>query len=166
MSQSPKRDSINHARRNLFRRNKTNALRPPWTKTDIEFTDVCTRCDKCIKACETGILFRGDGGFVEVDFKKDECTFCEKCVDVCEEPIFDKTAEQPWSYLAKVQDHCLTFSGVWCQSCKDACEPRAIRFQLAVGAVPKPEIDLEACTGCGACVAPCPNNSIQVVTPN
>ncbi|WP_394133102.1 ferredoxin-type protein NapF [Shewanella maritima] len=154
--------SINHSRRNLFRRKKDNALRPPWIKQSIEFTDVCTRCDKCIADCETQILFRGDGGFPEVDFKKDECSFCQKCVDACDEPIFDTQQAQPWSLKAQLNDKCLTLSGVWCQSCKDACEPRAIHFKMAVGQIPKPEFDLDACTGCGACISPCPSDAIDM----
>ena len=40
---------------------------------------------------------------------------------------------------------------------------RAIRFPLVAGGVPRPEIDTGACTGCGACVAPCPVNAIERV---
>lgn len=153
---------INHSRRNLFRRKKSTALRPPWVKQDIEFTDLCTRCDKCINACETHIIKRGDGGFPEVDFTIDECTFCQQCSDVCPEPIFNLEQDAPWHIKAKVNDTCLTFSGVWCQSCKDACDPRAISFAMAVGQIPKPIINTDACTGCGACVSPCPSNSINL----
>ncbi|MCL1144034.1 ferredoxin-type protein NapF [Shewanella gaetbuli] len=151
---------INQSRRNLFSRRKTNVLRPPWVKQDIEFTDICTRCDKCIQVCETHIIKRGDGGFPEVDFSIDECTFCQKCSDICPEPVFDKAQDTPWQVKANIKDNCLTHNGIWCQSCKDACDPRAITFTMAVGQVPKPQIDINSCTGCGACVSPCPNDAI------
>jgi ferredoxin-type protein NapF len=157
--------SVNQGRRSLFSRRKSNALRPPWVKTDIEFTDICTRCDNCIKACETSIIKRGDGGFPEVDFTLGECTFCQKCVTACEEPLFDTEQHVPWLIVANIKQTCLTYNGVWCQSCKDACDPRAISFVMAVGQVPKPIIDTSACTGCGACVSPCPSNAIALAAP-
>ncbi|WP_144209566.1 ferredoxin-type protein NapF [Shewanella donghaensis] len=157
--------SINHSRRNLFRRRKSDAQRPPWVKSDIEFTDECTRCNACIDACETKVIIKGDGGFPEISFTNDECTFCQQCATACKEPIFDLTQAEPWAIKALVNDTCLTYQGVWCQSCKDACDPRAITFKMAVGQIPKPIIDIDACTGCGACVAPCPSASINIIEP-
>lgn len=154
---------INQSRRRLFNRRKSNAIRPPWSKTDIEFTDICTRCDKCIEICETKIIIKGDGGFPEVDFAIDECTFCQKCVEVCPEPLFTTTDDSPWKITANINEACLALNEIWCQSCKDACDPRAISFIPAIGKAPQPQITLDTCTGCGACVAPCPNNSITML---
>lgn len=151
---------INQSRRRLFSRKKNNAIRPPWSRDDIEFTDVCSRCDKCIQICETNIIIKGDGGFPEVDFKDDECTFCKKCVQVCPEAIFNDTEHQAWQLTATVNNTCLANQGIWCQSCKDACDSSAISFRPVIGQAPRPDINLDACTGCGACVAPCPNNAI------
>ncbi|OBT09219.1 ferredoxin-type protein NapF [Shewanella sp. UCD-FRSSP16_17] len=158
--------SINHSRRNLFRRRKDNAQRPPWVIDSIEFTDECTRCNACIDACETKVLIKGDGGFPEIKFSEDECTFCQQCATVCEEKVFDVSQALPWTIKASINDSCLTYKGVWCQSCKDACDPRAITFKMAVGQIPKPIIDIDACTGCGACVSPCPAQSITVTEPH
>ncbi|RLV61525.1 ferredoxin-type protein NapF [Parashewanella curva] len=153
---------VNLGRRRLFSRRKIDANRPPWVKQDIEFTDICSRCDACITACETKIIFRGDGGFPEVDFNKGECTFCEQCVNACKEPIFDIKQAQPWEIKAQVKDNCLAHNGVWCQSCQDMCEPEAIRFEFRINQAPIPIIDTQACTGCGACVEPCPTNAIKI----
>lgn len=153
--------SINNSRRNLFSRRKSLAIRPPWVREDIEFTDVCTRCSACINACETQIIVKGDGGFPEISFNNSECTFCTLCAKHCPEDIFDLT-QTAWHIKAQIQENCLTYQGIWCQSCKDACEPRAINFTLSVGKAPSPTINLEQCTGCGACVAPCPSQAIAI----
>lgn len=156
--------TINQSRRRLFSRKKNHAIRPPWSRDDIEFTDICSRCDKCSQVCETNIIVKGDGGFPEIDFKDNECTFCKKCAEICPEAIFHDTEQPAWNIKAKVKDTCLANQGIWCQSCKDACDPRAITFKPAIGQAPRPNINLEACTGCGACVAPCPNNSISLAS--
>ncbi|PKG75794.1 ferredoxin-type protein NapF [Shewanella sp. GutCb] len=155
-------NSINQSRRRLFNRKKNDAVHLPWVKKDIEFTDECTRCNKCIQACETNIIIKGDGGFPEVDFNIDECTFCQRCVDVCPEPLFTDTSAAPWEVTASIQDTCMAYQGIWCQSCKDACDVSAISFTMAIGKAPQPNIDVDACTGCGACVAPCPSNAILI----
>lgn len=159
-------ESINQSRRRLFSRRSSNAIRPPWAKTDIEFTDICTRCDLCINHCETGIIKRGDGGFPEIDFNLGECTFCQQCIKQCKEPLFDPQQRQPWQIKAIIQDACLAFTGIWCQSCKDACDHSAIQFTPTLGQAPIPKIQLDACTGCGACVQPCPANAIKLSTPS
>lgn len=153
---------INHSRRSLFSRRKNSAQRPPWTRQDIEFTDICTRCSACVEACETQIIIKGDGDFPEIDFRDNECTFCQQCATICPESLFDLT-QAPWQITAQLQDTCLTLQGIWCQSCKDACEPAAISFILSVGNAPKPSINTDACTGCGACVSPCPSNAIKLL---
>jgi len=158
-------DGINLNRRRLFGRRADKALRPPFLRDSVDFTDLCSRCDKCIQACETGILFRGDGGFPEVNFAAGECTFCQACANVCPEPLFDKLQSPPWGLKAQISDACLTGLGIWCQSCRDVCEPSAIRFTPSLGKPPMPTINTDACTGCGACVAPCPSKAISLPKP-
>ncbi|MCL1078198.1 ferredoxin-type protein NapF [Parashewanella spongiae] len=153
------------SRRNFFRRKKDNALRPPWTSLEINFIDTCTRCNACIDTCETKVITRGDGGFPELNFSHAECTFCEKCADACPEAIFDKQQSSPWSLIADIQNSCLAYHGIFCQSCKDACEAEAISFALLLKQAPIPTIDTDSCTGCGACVEPCPSNSIRIFKP-
>ena len=69
----------------------------------------------------------------------------------------------PWK--AAVSEACLAQSGVQCRACEDFCEPRALRFRLALGGRATPQIDLETCTGCGACVEPCPSGAISLFQP-
>lgn len=155
-------ENINLSRRRLFSRRKDTALRPPFLREGVDFTDVCTRCGDCLAACETRILIKGEGGFPEVSFKDAECTFCGRCHEVCKEPLFDAEKSPAWDLKAEISSACLAERGIWCQSCKDACDERAINFTPAVGKAPAPQLSLDACTGCGACVAPCPADAISI----
>jgi len=161
----------NRSRRALFKGQARTQppLRPPWALAEADFISSCTRCSACIDACPESIVSRGDGGFPVVDFSHGECTFCQACVQACEPralradgPGVDVGA--PWSIKAAVQDSCLALHGVHCQTCRDACPTSAIGFPLRVG-VPHPVVDPERCTGCGACIAPCPADALHMQPP-
>lgn len=155
--------AVNASRRLFLRGGRATASewRPPWTTEAI--TDQCIRCDRCIEACPEGVLFRGDGGFPQIRFTGDGCTLCSECARACPEPVFDLTREAfPWR--AVIQDNCLAHANIHCQTCRDACEPAAIRFTPKLGHVAIPEIAEDDCTGCGACVAVCPEDAISLVT--
>ena len=157
---------MNPSRRALLRgRFQTDAhtVRLPWAKADAVFTAQCTRCGDCVRACPEQIVRNGEGGFPHIDFNLGACTFCHACVDSCTQPIF-QSDEKPWHAVAHISAQCLTQQNVFCQNCKDACDPRAIQFQFGRNGIAFPNILLDACTGCGACVAPCPTHAIQIQT--
>jgi ferredoxin-type protein NapF len=130
---------------------------------EAEFIDRCTRCNDCLKACPTRILVIGDGGYPTVDFSAGECTFCSDCVTSCQPKALLRQPEQAaWPYKAAIGEDCLPRQGVECRTCGDFCDVHAIRFTPRLGGSPLPEIDGEICTGCGACVAPCPVAAITV----
>lgn len=139
-------------------------IRPPWALPESAFSDRCTRCNDCLKACPQGILVAGDGAYPTVDFSHGECTFCADCVTACQPRALSRDNDDaaPWPYRARVSDACLPKKGVECRICGDFCDARAIRFQPRLGGNPIPDIDLETCTGCGACVAPCPATAISI----
>jgi ferredoxin-type protein NapF len=117
-----------------------------------------------MSACPEQIIVAGDGGFPTVDFGRGECTFCGDCVTSCKPlALARKTDEQaPWAYKALIGQSCLPLKGVECRVCGDYCDTRAIRFTPRLGGSPLAEIDPEKCTGCGACIAPCPVNALTI----
>lgn len=148
-------------------------LRLPWSLGEAEFTAKCTQCNDCISACETQIIVRDNLGFPKVDFTKGECTFCHQCVDVCQQPLFKQHLKQdieqdlkqkkakPWPVTFDISDKCLAKNDVYCQSCRDVCEPNAIRFRYQVAKVAEPQIKPTDCSQCGACISTCPQDAIK-----
>lgn len=137
-------------------------LRPPWSRGEGTFTDLCNQCDACIKACPSGIVTRGHAGYPIVQFGTSECTFCGACADACKSGCFDREAAQPWALKATISTACVEPKGVACRMCADACAPRAIKFRPKVGGGAEATIVQSDCTGCGACVAPCPVQAISI----
>jgi len=142
----------------------STVIRPPWALAEPEFLDACSRCNDCIERCPEQVLAPGSGGYPEFDPLRGECTFCGECASACSTKALDHQAiRPPWHWIADIDDdNCLAQRGVVCASCQDGCGERAIRFQLALGAVPTPIIDATRCTGCGACVGLCPTQAITL----
>lgn len=148
---------------------RPRAMRPPWSLDERDFAAACTGCGDCLTACPESILILDANQVVAVDFTQGQnaCTFCGACAEICTAPAFlapeQRGMTASWTWRARVTDNCLTHEGVMCQSCKDACGDRAISFAYGVGRVAQPVIDLDLCTGCGACQAPCPAAAIAFV---
>lgn len=158
--------TVDLARRSFLRgklKPPTPQLRLPWITSEHDFISQCTRCDDCISACPEKIIIKGDGGFPTIDFSQGECTFCQECVDVCEQSFFVEDKESnAWPVNLAFLDNCLAKNKVYCQSCQDVCDPQAISFAFTNGSIPQPQINQQDCTGCGACVMPCPTQSISL----
>jgi ferredoxin-type protein NapF len=141
--------------------------RPPWAiESPGVFTDVCTRCDRCIEVCPVHILARGDGGFPEVRFIQSGCTECGECVNVCEpHALVRHPGATPWRWRVSITSSCLAQRQVECRVCGEVCEHAAIRFRPQLGRVAQPVASVDACTGCGECVARCPAQAIDLPLP-
>ncbi len=140
-------------------------VRPPWSLAEDAFLAACDQCGACQWACPEKVIGRDDQGFPVMDFTKAACTFCARCVQACERKAFGPQDAAPWPVKAMVGQGCLSDQGVTCRICGDFCEAGAIRFRPQVGRVARPEVSLDGCTGCGACVAPCPVGAIAMSEP-
>ncbi|MBE2257392.1 MAG: ferredoxin-type protein NapF [Candidatus Accumulibacter sp.] len=154
------------ARRNFLRgrfSRRAAPLRPPWAIAEEAFRQSCTRCGDCRAACPTRIISDRDGGYPILDFAAGECTFCGACVDACRSAALQRADGQaPWSARAVIGERCLAAQQVECRICGDHCEAAAIRFVARLGGIAAPLVDAARCSGCGACLAPCPTRAIVV----
>jgi ferredoxin-type protein NapF len=142
---------------------RRSALRPPWSVTEEQFLQQCNGCGRCVEACATHVIVL-TGGFPRIDFLNGECTFCKRCTEACPTGVLQQPAAGlvPWTFNAQASNACLAFQGVVCLVCQEQCEARAISFPLQAGRVATPMVDGDRCTGCGACVAPCPVQAISI----
>ena len=140
-------------------------LRPPFAQDELDFLLACTRCDKCVEACEFNVLFKLPAnmgttvaGTPAMDLLNRGCHLCSDwpCVKACE-PGALKLPDQGnvLAKLARVRintDTCLPYSGPECGACADSCPvPGALEWEGGV----RPVINDELCTGCALCREAC-----------
>lgn len=155
---------MDHGRRNLLLGQRcSRPLRPPWTTEDA-ILSACTGCGDCVTACPAAIVATGAGGYPEIRLAEGECTFCGRCAESCSAGVFD-LARPAFRHAIAIGGNCLSKTGTECRSCQDACPQAAIRFRPRLGGIAVPELDGDLCTGCGACLAPCPVDAIRAVMP-
>ena len=144
------------------------AIRLPWVISETVFTAGCTQCNQCIEHCETQVIKRDQYGYPYLDFTQAECTFCGECERQCQQPLFVDTnsrkGDKAWPAIIDISEKCLAKNQIYCQSCRDVCDTRAIQFAFVDSAIPTPTLDVNDCTLCGACVSTCPQNSISIKT--
>jgi ferredoxin-type protein NapG len=140
-------------------------LRPPGALPEVAFLAACTRCDLCIEACPPFALRRvpvDEGlaaGTPYIDVTLQACTACPDmpCAKACPTGALTLPPEGWTGYrLAAIEfvpERCVTFKGVRCEACVEAC-PVGERA-LALDADGHPVLKAEGCVGCGVCVRAC-----------
>ena len=69
----------------------------------------------------------------------------------------------PWHIKATIDlTNCLSMNATICRSCGESCDDKAITFNLKLGGIAEPVLNIEQCTGCGACFSVCPVHVIQL----
>ncbi len=156
------------SRRQFLRGNLTgrdSAIRPPWAVAEDEFVARCDQCSECVAACPSHLIEAANDGLPFMNFLKGECDFCHACASACATGalVYRDEVKQPvWSLAATIEPACIAFNGVVCRTCGEHCETAAIRFVHVVGRGAMPQVDLERCTGCGACVSVCPVKAVRM----
>ena len=139
-------------------------VRPPYHQVGYDFLEHCVTCNDtpCMNACEEKIIVLDATTHTPcLDFTKGGCTFCEACARECPSGVLSLTCKHKKSLHVKAEIDliaCMAWHQSLCNSCLDACEPRAIQF-LGLW---KPHVALDACTGCGMCISICPSNAILI----
>lgn len=136
---------------------KASAIPPPFSHS--QFSILCDGCNACVDACPLGLLATGADTRPYADFASSFCDFCGKCQRVCTRGALVETSP-PWSIKAVITDQCLSAQAVSCRVCGDFCQSHALRFQPALGGKSFPVVNPSLCSGCGACVGPCPTTAI------
>lgn len=122
----------------------------------------CTGCGACATDCPTAIIeFVADKPVL--NFQNGACTFCGACEAACPEPVFSQREDhERFDHIVSFGKECLAFHRVDCQACRDSCPTAAIRFRPVRGGPFYPELNKDACTGCGACISICPVDAVKV----
>lgn len=139
-------------------------LRPPGAIPEQRFVDACIKCAKCAQVCpydsiEMTSLFWGDKqGTPVIHAREVPCYLCMECPPVCPSGALDANLadkrEVAMGTAVIDRSRCLAYHGVICRSCFERCpmyrEAIVLRDELY------PEVQPDACVGCGICEHVCP----------
>lgn len=164
-------------------RTRETGLRPPGALDEEEFLARCIRCFRCGDACpnraivalspRSGADFSvtpgpGEEGTPVIFPRRQACMLCQGvpgeellCTAACPSGALQVVRKTEEDIRAKVRmgtaridaNLCYSWNGASCGVCARACPLPGIA--LKVGLFERPEIDPEACVGCGLCERAC-----------
>lgn len=147
-----------------FKKPAPPPVRPPWALRDAAaFRNACDGCGDCVPACEPGLIALAEDGLPIVSFAETGCDFCGACAAACAKGALKHDDDAPaWDHVARIGASCLSYQGVECRMCGDHCPTSAIAFQPMGRGRWLPTVIEADCSGCGACVAPCPARAVAL----
>jgi ferredoxin len=148
-------------------------ITPPGSGDRARFTGRCTACHLCVAACPTQVLSPSLLGYGLAGLLQPRLSYhhgacapdCVRCAEVCptgairELPVAVKHLTQIGRARFVKADCVVEVKRKVCGACAEHCPTKAISMK-PYGAPGEglrlPEVDEEACIGCGACEHPCP----------
>jgi ferredoxin-type protein NapG len=167
-------------------------LRPPGALDEFDFLVSCTRCDKCLRACPQGSIYRAGpqaalaAGTPIIEPRAMPCFLCTDlpCVTACPEGALvwpkRKAAGQELEGPPAVKmgtarvkrNRCLTYEREGrpaepCRTCVDRCPYPGVAIRMsepeAEDGTAHPVVIDDFCTGCGLCSFGCPTPEPAIV---
>lgn len=141
-----------------------NAVLPPGAGDVDRFSQKCTDCRLCVKACPEKIIRASSvTGHVTLDLSKAACRFdCRRCTEVCPTGAL-KALSLAKKQSCKIADAKADLQKcIKCGLCSHACPVRAITFDIKYAGERPPVFDGARCIGCGACTHACPVDAISI----
>jgi ferredoxin len=150
---------------------------PPGSVSLDHFKSTCTACHLCISACPTNVLqssiaeYGIAGLFLpKMDYHVNYCNIdCTRCSNVCPTgAIIPLTKEQKAitqiGRVNFVHDNCVVVNnGDDCGACAEHCPTAAVFMVPYQNNLFIPEVNPDACIGCGACEHVCPSRPFRAI---
>jgi ferredoxin-type protein NapG len=144
-------------------------VRPPGAVAESGFRRLCDGCGECVEACPhaaIGVLPPSagrDAGTPAMAVEVRPCHLCEDtpCITACDRGALVPYGDPFFFGLAEIENSkCFAFQGPECGACASACPTKAMTSSLG-----KPQLNVDACNGCGLCREACPvfSKAIRIV---
>lgn len=172
MSGEPQKPVIDQVaqRQAMRQRPMVPLVRPPGAIEERAFLEGCTKCGDCKVACPHDAIREAPPGFREaagtpiIIAIQNPCLMCPDtpCITACEPGVL--RLQPPLKIAtARIKERaCIATAEEPCTLCEEHCPiADVISFRDEDGI---PEVDAEACTGCGICqwACPAPHNAIVI----